>query len=61
MESSSYTGLSLSFSSSRTAFVLPFHHRDPWDRMLIAQAQEEDLTLVTRDSVMQRYDVQTLW
>jgi PIN domain nuclease of toxin-antitoxin system len=35
-------------------------HRDPFDRMLIAQAQGERLTLVTKDSQMRRYDVATL-
>ena len=36
------------------------HHRDPFDRMLIAQAQFEGLTLVTRDAHMQKYDVNIL-
>ena len=36
---------------------LPPHHKDPFDRMLIAQAQEEKLTLVTRDPRMKAYDV----
>lgn len=35
-------------------------HRDPFDRLLIAQAQCEDLTLVTRDAWIPRYDVHTL-
>ncbi len=40
---------------------LPLHHRDPFDRMLVAQAQSEGLTLVTRDRAMQAYDVPLLW
>ena len=40
---------------------LPFHHRDPFDRLLIAQAMEERLTLVTRDVVFRSYPVETLW
>ena len=36
---------------------LPWHHRDPFDRMLIAQAQTEGLTLVTRDKWVRNYDV----
>lgn len=36
------------------------YHRDPFDWMLIIQAQVEDLTLVTRDRDIQKYDVQTL-
>ena len=39
---------------------LPMHHRDPFDRMLIAQATVEGLTLVTRDADIRRYDVETL-
>jgi PIN domain nuclease of toxin-antitoxin system len=34
---------------------LPFHHRDPFDRMLIAQAMVEDLTLLSTDRVFARY------
>jgi PIN domain nuclease of toxin-antitoxin system len=36
---------------------LPPHHRDPFDRMLVAQAAVEELTLVTRDPVFARYGV----
>ncbi|MCH0538325.1 type II toxin-antitoxin system VapC family toxin [Streptomyces sp. MUM 203J] len=39
---------------------LPPHHRDPFDRMLVAQAQLEGLTLITRDSWIPKYDVQVL-
>lgn len=39
---------------------LPWHHRDPFDRMLVAQAMVEGLTLVTRDPVFRRYGVKTL-
>ncbi len=36
---------------------LPLHHRDPFDRMLIAQAQAEQLTLMTQDGNMPLYEV----
>jgi PIN domain nuclease of toxin-antitoxin system len=39
---------------------MPHHHRDPFDRMLIAQAQVEGLTIVTSDREMQRYQVALL-
>ena len=39
---------------------LPMHHRDPFDRMLIAQARLEGLTLVTRDAHIPKYDVDVL-
>lgn len=40
---------------------LPDLHKDPFDRMLLAQAAVEGLTLVTNDSHMRRYPVETLW
>ena len=39
---------------------LPLHHRDPFDRMLIAQAAAEGLTLASRDAAMSLYDVDLL-
>jgi PIN domain nuclease of toxin-antitoxin system len=39
---------------------LPLHHGDPFDRMLVAQAITEELTLVTRDRRVQQYDVALL-
>lgn len=41
--------------------LLPHHHGDPFDRMLIAQAREEGMTLVTADALIQRYPVAWLW
>lgn len=40
---------------------LPVHHRDPFDRLLIAQAREERLTLVSADAAFTRYDMSVLW
>lgn len=40
---------------------LPLIHRDPFDRLLISQAQHEGLTLVTRDAFIQQYGIRTLW
>lgn len=39
---------------------LPAHHRDPFDRVLVAQAQIEGMTLVTRDQYIPRYDVRVM-
>ncbi len=41
--------------------TLPFHHRDPFDRMLVAQAQIEMLTLITGDTAIGQYDVPVIW
>lgn len=42
------------------AASLPMHHRDSFDRMLIAQAQAEELVIVTADAQMRRYGVRTM-
>lgn len=52
--------LPLTFAHAERAAALPSHHRDPFDRMLIAQAQAEGLVLVTRDSRMADYEVATM-
>ena len=41
--------------------LLPHIHNDPFDRMLVCQAQCECLTLITRDRHIEEYDVFTLW
>jgi len=40
---------------------LPYRHKDPFDRLLVCQAQTEDFMLITADRKIWRYDVQTLW
>lgn len=40
---------------------LPHHHRDPFDRLLVAQAKMNDLVLVTHDTNIHKYDVTILW
>ncbi|HEY7962328.1 MAG TPA: type II toxin-antitoxin system VapC family toxin [Solirubrobacteraceae bacterium] len=40
---------------------LPFHHRDPFDRLLIAQAQLEGCALVTKNPAFAAYDVPVVW
>lgn len=58
---SGFEKLLISFSHAERAAALPLHHRDPFDRMLVAQAQGEGLTLVTRDRRLEPYDVEILW
>ena len=41
--------------------TLPFHHRDPFDRLLIAQCQIERLALLTADRQFEPYDLETVW
>lgn len=45
----------------RALLQLPFHHRDPFDRLLIAQAQVESMKIVTCDAHIAAYEVPLLW
>ena len=55
-----FTPLSLTFRHAEQARALPPHHGDPFDRMLVAQAQIEGLIVITRDRHISRYDVRTM-
>jgi PIN domain nuclease of toxin-antitoxin system len=57
---SGFRELPIDFTHAIAAGRLPPIHRDPFDRMLVAQARCEDLTLVTRDSYCQQYEVAIL-
>ena len=52
--------LPITFEHAERTGQLPPHHRDPFDRMLVAQAQHEGLTIVTRDRAFDAYDVPVL-
>jgi len=58
---SGFERLLITFSYAERAAGLPPHHRDPFDRMLVAQAQAEGLTLVTHDRLLEPYEVEILW
>ncbi len=58
---SGFEKLVITFSHAERAGNLPPHHRDPFDRMLVAQAQAEGLTLVTHDRLLEPYEVEILW
>jgi len=45
----------------REVLALPHHHRDPFDRLLVAQARLEGLTLLSADPNLGRYDVPVIW
>lgn len=44
-----------------TNTMLPFHHRDPFDRLIIAQAHREGFTVISKDSAFHKYDVNIIW
>lgn len=49
------------FNDCNRLSILPPIHRDPFDRMLISQAMEDGIPLVTKDAVIARYPLQTIW
>jgi len=53
--------LPITFEDTLQLYTLPFHHRDPFDRIIISQAKENNLTLVSRDGNFSQYDVNLLW
>jgi PIN domain nuclease of toxin-antitoxin system len=55
-----YGQLPIYLDHALAAGQLPLHHRDPFDRMLIAQAQIEDLTLVSQDEAFAAYGIPLL-
>lgn len=53
--------LSINFEHLRALEALPLYHRDPFDRLLIAQAIAENIAVVTTDSKFAHYDVRLFW
>lgn len=53
--------LPISHQHALAIFGLPPHHRDPFDRLLVAQATVENLVLITADAMLERYPVEVLW
>ena len=56
-----FSGLEIGFRHIAGCAELPWHHRDPFDRLLIAQALEEDLRVVSRDPVFEQYGIRRIW
>jgi PIN domain nuclease of toxin-antitoxin system len=57
MEANRFLPLSVTVAHALAVQALPGHHRDPFDRLLIAQARHDGLRLVSRDPQIARYDV----
>ncbi len=50
-----------SVQHAATVSTMPFHHRDPFDRLLVAQAIVEEVGLLSADEIFDRYGVTRLW
>ena len=59
LERSAFAHLPISMAHALAVRTLPAHHRDPFDRLLIAQARLDQLVLVTADPIVAAYDVST--
>lgn len=53
--------LSIDFRHIAKVETLPFHHRDPFDRLLIAQVLTEKMTIISADAMLSEYGVKRLW
>jgi PIN domain nuclease of toxin-antitoxin system len=56
-----FTLLPISIKDTIQLSQLPIHHKDPFDRVLIAQAMNRSLTVASRDVAFDAYDIQRLW
>ncbi len=56
-----FLALPVQMSHALRVYDLPPHHVDPFDRLLVAQAQLESLALVTKDEDIRKYEVETIW
>lgn len=61
LEELGHLSLSITQEHAFRVGALPQHHKDPFDRILVAQAQVEKLRLVTGDAALKRYDVELIW
>jgi PIN domain nuclease of toxin-antitoxin system len=61
IDSQGFVPLPISVAHAQRAGNLPGPHRDPFDRMLIAQSQAEDLSIITIDPVFEVYNAKVIW
>ena len=60
VEEAGFAALPITLAHAEQAGMLPPHHRDPFDRMLVAQALAEGLVIVTGDALIPKYGVRTM-
>lgn len=61
LQKEGFTELPISIEHAVKAGALPGDHKDPFDRVLIAQSQAENAAMVTRDGLFRKYAVQCIW
>jgi PIN domain nuclease of toxin-antitoxin system len=53
--------LDIGFAHIQEVLTLPFHHRDPFDRMIVAQARVENIPIIGVDGMLDSYGVERIW
>ena len=61
MIANNISGLPIQLVHALYVYNLPDHHRDPFDRMLVAQARIEKISIITNDRLIADYDVKIIW
>lgn len=61
IEGAGFVPITIDFATAEKLATLPFHHRDPFDRLLVAQCLSEGVPIITRDPAFEAYPVTTLW
>lgn len=61
VEENGFDILPVTFEHAMVVSTLEFIHRDPFDRLLIAQCKADNLILATKDENIKRYNIQTIW
>jgi PIN domain nuclease of toxin-antitoxin system len=61
LEREAFSELPITMEAAVRAGLLPAHHRDPFDRILVAQAQSLNLSILSANALLDRYDVKRLW
>ena len=61
IEDNGFEILPITFEHALELSTLEYIHRDPFDRLLIAQCKSENLVIVTKDDNIKRYNIKTIW
>jgi len=61
LEINGFSLLPIALEAAAAVADLPFHHRDPFDRLLVAQAQQHGVAIVSADPVFTKYRVRRIW
>lgn len=61
LEDNGFQILPITFADTLLLLSLPFHHKDPFDRIIITQSISNNLTIITRDQYFSQYKIEQLW